>query len=57
MTLPPMARRNRVTIKQAPDFVGIAHYKPLFQFYKQDCFMFEIYFMLEKVRPWALKSF
>jgi hypothetical protein len=22
--------------------VGIAHYKPMFQFYKADCFMFEV---------------
>ena len=24
--------------------------RPLFQFYSRDCFMFEVYFMLEKVR-------
>ena len=36
-------------IQANPKYIDIAHYRPLFQFYKADCFMFEIYFMLEKV--------
>jgi hypothetical protein len=48
--------RNSDTVKKAPDYIGIAHYKPLFQFYKQDCFMFEIFFMCEKVRRSARRE-
>ena len=40
---------NRECIRNAPGYISIAHYRPLFQFYQPDCFMFEIYFMLEKV--------
>jgi hypothetical protein len=31
------------------DFAGIAPLRPLFMFFKPDCYMFEIYFMLEKL--------
>jgi hypothetical protein len=27
---------------QSPNYIGIAHFKPLFQFYKDDCYMFEV---------------
>ena len=48
--------RNQKQIVAAPDYIGIAQYKPLFTFYKADCFMFEIYFMLEKVRAgWSVR--
>jgi hypothetical protein len=45
--------RNRKQIRAAPDYNEVAHYKPLFQFYKPDCWLFEVYFMLEKVRASA----
>jgi hypothetical protein len=32
-----------------PNYIEIEHYKPLFQFYKPECFKFEMYFWMEKV--------
>ena len=32
-----------------PNYIEIAHFKPIFQFYKPECFRFEIYFWMEKV--------
>jgi hypothetical protein len=49
--------RNRKQIRAAPDFIEIAHYRPLFQFYKPDCWLFEVYFMLEKVVLVGLMGF
>jgi len=32
-----------------PNYIEIAHFKPIFQFYKPECFRFEMYFWMEKV--------
>ena len=40
---------QREVIKQNPDYVTLAAFKPLFQFYKPECYMWEIYFMLQKM--------
>ena len=43
-------RRHRVTIVSGNmSYAGIAPLRPLFMFFKPDCYMFEIWFMLEKL--------
>jgi hypothetical protein len=49
--------RNCKQIRTAPDYIEIVHYKPLFQFYKPNCWLFEMYFMLEKVVLVGLMGF
>jgi hypothetical protein len=41
--------RNLSSVHNNPHYVGIAHLRPIFQFYKPACCYFEIYFWLEKV--------
>ena len=41
---------HRDTIKSGNImYAGIAPFRPLFMFFKQDCYMFEVYFMVEKL--------
>ena len=40
---------NRVSIRLNPEYVKVVGFKPLFQFYKGKNYMWEIYFMLQKV--------
>jgi hypothetical protein len=41
--------RNRMTILAGNmNYAGIAYLRPLFQFFKPNCYMFEVFFMLEK---------
>ena len=42
-------RQNLSSVQNNPHFVGIAHLRPIFQFYKPECCYFELYFWLEKV--------
>jgi hypothetical protein len=41
--------RQRDVIRNNPDYVSLAHLKPLFVFYKPDAYLWEIWFMAEKV--------
>jgi hypothetical protein len=42
--------RHRSTIQAGNHhFVGVAHLRPLFMFFKPKCYMYEIYFMIEKL--------
>ena len=34
--------RKREQVRRAPDYAEVAHYRPLFQFYKPDCYLFEV---------------
>ena len=38
--------KHRATIRSNPEYIEIAHYRPLFQFFKDDCYLFECYFMV-----------
>ena len=42
-------RDNRETIQKNPDYISIGGLKPMFIFYKPDCYLWEVYFMLQKV--------
>ena len=41
--------KNRETIKKNPDYITIGGIKPLFIFYKPDCYYWEVCFMVQKV--------
>jgi Ca2+-binding EF-hand superfamily protein len=41
--------RQREIINENPNYVTLVAFKPLFQFYKPQCYLWEIYFMLQKV--------
>ena len=48
--LTPVSRQHREVIRSGnANFVGIAHLRPLFMFFKPGCYLFEVYFMVEKL--------
>lgn len=40
---------NRDTIASNPNYITLGGLKPMFIFYKPDCYMWEVYFMIQKV--------
>ena len=41
--------RNRKTIKKNPNYITLGGLRPMFIFYKSDCYLWEVYFMIQKV--------
>jgi hypothetical protein len=41
--------KNRDYVKANPKYVALVGLRPLFMFYKRNCYMWEVYFMLQKV--------
>lgn len=40
---------NRKTIQKNPNYITLGGLKPMFIFYKSDCYLWEVYFMIQKV--------
>jgi hypothetical protein len=49
--------KNRESVMANPKYVALVGLRPLFQFYKKDCYMWEVYFMLQKVVLVGLMGF